>query len=167
MNQAPLDFQDRIECYLDGLLDEAETSRFEQDLLTLEVAEQFREGLLFRELLAALPPDQPPSALVQRIESAMDLAGHKRKKQGRTETKEVSGSFLKALKAGFRWPAYAVAGVANGSGGLRGSVLGMQTIGYSLGPLLEPARKGMQRKHRPRKPLWKTALSGLWRGVSS
>ena len=68
MNDA---LHDRIEAYLDGALDAEQTRRFEQDLLNDEVASEFREALLLRDLLADLPPDLPPPGLVARIEATL------------------------------------------------------------------------------------------------
>ena len=56
MNEA---LQDRIEDYLDGVLDTEESQRFEEQLVDDVVAVEFRELLLLRELLGRLPPDQP------------------------------------------------------------------------------------------------------------
>jgi hypothetical protein len=58
-----------------------------------------------------------------------------------------------------RWPEYVFAGFAGGSPGLKGSINGVKTIGYSLGPSQEPARKQMQAVSFTRKPIWKIAQS--------
>ena len=164
MNQ---EMQDRIEDYLDGALDDEAARRFEQDLLQEDVAAEFREALLLRELLGGLPPDQPPEDLVQRIESALALDRRYRKPQSDTEPKRRFGGLGDTVKAGMRWPGYALAGLMGGRTALKGSVSGVQTIGYALGPLREPLRKGIQTIRWPGKPLWKMALSRAWRGISA
>ena len=164
MNQ---ELQDRIEDYLDGALDGEAARRFEQELLQEEVAAEFREALLLRELLGSLGPDQPPEGLVQRIESALVQDRRDPMPQSGAESKGLFGGLAATVKAGVRWPGYALAGLMGGPTALKGSVSGMQTIGYSLGPLREPARKGIQAIRLPRRPLWKIALSRAWQGVSS
>jgi hypothetical protein len=159
--------QDRIERYLDGVLDEEETRRFEQELLNEETASEFREILLLRKVLGNLPPDEAPAGLVERIESALGVpaAGSLEEKQAAPDRR--FGRLRAAVKSGWGWPAFALAGFGGGFEGMKESVGGMQTIGYTLGPLHEPARKGVQAL-RPRSgALLKTALSGLWRGISS
>lgn len=164
MNQ---DFHDRIEDYLDGALDDEAARRFEQDLLQEEVASQFREALLMRDLLGSLPPDQPPEGLVERIESALIQNRRAPEPQSVTGSGRRYGALMAAFKAGLRWPEYVFGGLAGGSSGLKGSINGVKTIGYSLGPLQEPARKRMQTVRFTRKPIWKIALSKVWQGVSA
>ena len=166
MIQKPMDRDDRIERYLDGRLDEEETRRFEQDLLTDEVATRFRECLLLRELLRSLPPDQPPPGLVERIETAMALDAVKPQKHKPKAAGIPGEGFWSALKNGLGWSQYTVAGLAGGAGAFKGLLGGLQTIGYSLGPLREPARNTMKAIGSAGKPLGKRALSGLWRRVS-
>jgi hypothetical protein len=164
MNQ---DFCDRIEDYLDGALDDEAARRFEQDLLQQEVASQFREALLMRDLLGSLPPDQPPEGLVERIESALIQYRGAPEPPSVTDSNRRYGALMAAFKAGLRWPEYVFAGLAGGSSGLKGSINGVKTIGYSLGPLQEPARKRMQTVRFTRRPIWKIALSRVWQGVSA
>lgn len=164
MNQ---ELHDRIEDYLDGALHEEAAHRFEQDLLKEDVATQFREALLLRELLGSLPPEQPPEGLVERIESALVLDRRTPQSQPKTKSNRRFGSIVTAAKASLSWPGYALSGLMGGSTALKGSASGVQTIGYSLGPLREPARKRMQALRLSRKPLWKIALSRAWQGVSA
>lgn len=163
MNQ---NLHDRIEDYLDGALDGEAAQRFEQELLQEEVATEFREALLMRELLGSLGPDQPPEGLVQRIESALALNRRNLLAQSDTESKGLFGGLAETVRSGVRWPGYALSGLMGGPTALKGSFGGMQTIGYSLGPLREPARKKIQAIRMPRKALWKIALSRVWQGVS-
>ncbi len=159
--------QDRIERYLDGALDEERTRCFEQELLNEETSSEFREILLLRKVLENLPPDEPPEGLVERIESALALPAIRPMEEKPAASDRRFGRLKAAVKAGLGWPAYALAGFGGGFEGIKGSAVGMKTIGYTLGPLHEPARKGVQAL-RPRPgALWKTALTGLWRGVSS
>ena len=162
MNQA---LQDRIEDYLDGALDGEAARRFEQELLQEELAAEFREALILRELLGSLGPDQPPEGLVQRIESALVQDRRDPKTQPGAESKGLFGGLAKTVKAGVRWPGYALASLMGGPTALKGSVSGVQTIGYSLGPLREPARRRIQAIRLPRKPLWKISLAKTWQGI--
>ena len=164
MNQ---EMQDLIEDYLDGALDDEAARRFEQDLLREEVAAEFREALLLRELLGSLPPEEPPRGLAERIESALVVERHDRRPQSDTAPGQRPGGFVAGVKAGVRWPGYALAGLMGGPTALKGSVSGMQTIGYSLGPLREPARRGIRALRPSRKPLWKIALSKTWQGITA
>ncbi len=157
--------KDRIEDYLDGLLNDAETRRFEQDLLKEEVAAQLGEALALRELLGALPPDEPPPELVRRIESSL-LGAASGGPVEETPPVKRWGRLAGAFKTAFGWPGYAVMGLAGGSGALKGSVGGLQTMGYALGPLKAPGQKGMRAIRRPLKPLWKTAFKKGMRRLS-
>ena len=163
MNQ---DLHGRIEDYLDGALDHEATRRFEQDLIQTEVATQFREALLLRDLLGSLPPDQPPEGLVERIESALIQRRSAPEPQSVTDSNRRNRAFKAAFRAGLRWPEYVFAGLVGGSPGLKGSINGVKTIGYSLGPLQEPVRRRMQTVRFTRKSIWKIALSRVWQGVS-
>jgi hypothetical protein len=169
MNQ---ELQDRIEDYLDGRLDDEAARRFEQDLLKKDVAAEFREALLLRELLGSLPPEQPPEGLVQRIESALIQDRRERRErrdagqQSDTAATRPAGGIVAAFKTGLRWPGYALAGLMGGPKILKESAGGLQTIGYSLGPLREPARRRIQAISLPRKPLWKIALAKTWQGIT-
>jgi len=161
------ELQDRIEDYLDGALDNEAARRFEQDLLQEEVAAEFREALLLRELLGSLPPEQPPQGLVERIESAMIRQRRKPGYQADTPPKGRIEGLSETIKAGLRWPGRTLTGLMGGPAALKGSTSGMRTIGYALGPLREPARTSLQSVRLPRIQLWKMALSRAWRGVSS
>jgi hypothetical protein len=164
MNPEQMDAYDRIESYLDGLLDEAETHRFEQDLLKEDVAALFREVLLMRELLGELPPAEPPEGLVNRIEAALAVAPA-RQRAFDTHIQEEPTGFWSALKSGFRWPGYSMSGVAGGTDALKGALSGMRTVGYALGPLRAPLHKGVAAIRQTGPPLWKSALTSVARGV--
>ncbi len=165
MNDA---LQNRIEDYLDGVLDDETARHFEQDLLKEEVASEFREALLLRELLADLEPEHPPGDLVRRIESALAL-NHRLDPgpQAGTSPRGRLDGLVATVRAGVRWPGYVLAGLMGGPVALKRSASGLQTIGYSLGPLREPARRGIRTLRLPRKPLWKIALNRMWQEVSS
>ena len=154
--------QDRIEDYLNGLLSEAETRRFEQDLLKEDVATEFREALLMRELLNNLPPDDPPPGLIERIESSLALGSTNA--DGETKGKRSSslGQIINAFGWSLRWPGYALAGISGSSSALKDSFFSMNRVGYSLGPLREPAQRRIRSIRFSKKQLWKIALSKLW-----
>lgn len=164
MNRGQVDVYDRIESYLDGLLDEEETHRFEQDLLKEEIAAIFREVLLMRELLGELPPAEPPEGLVNRIEAALAVAPAPQK-ASKMQSQEGASGFWSAIKAGFRWPGYSLAGMAGGTDALKSSVSGIHTIGYALGPLRAPLHKGIAAIRQAGTPLWRSALTNLAKGV--
>jgi hypothetical protein len=164
MTQEQIDVHDRIESYLDGLLDEAETHRFERDLLKENVAALFREALLMRELLGELPPAEPPKGLANRIETALAVAPVRQKAFEKPSREEPTG-FWSALKAGFRWPGYSMSGVAGGTEALKSSVSGIRTVGYALGPLRAPLHKGVAAIRLAATPSWKSALSRVTRGA--
>jgi hypothetical protein len=166
MKRTVPDLQDRIERYLDGALDEAETIGFEQELSSTEVADRFREALMLRKLLEALPPEHPPRGLVERIEAAMALDAEQGQMKRKAQAEARTGGIRELTKAGLRWPVWALAGLSGGAGALRISMTGMQSIGYSLGPLGRPARKGVEPIPRQRKPLWKMVLSRAWRRLA-
>ena len=54
---------DRIEDYLNGVLSDEDTKRFEEELLKEDVATEFREVLFMKELLRDIPPPEPPPGL--------------------------------------------------------------------------------------------------------
>jgi hypothetical protein len=164
MNQEQIDLYDRIERYLDGLLDEAQTHRFEQDLLMEDMAALFREVLLMRELLGELPPAEPPEGLVNRIEAALAVAPA-RQKAVETPSRQETTGFWFALKTGFRWPGYSMPALAGGAEALKSALSGIRTIGYALGPLRAPLRKGTTAIRQTSSPLWKFALSSVAKGV--
>lgn len=164
MNPEQMDGYDRIENYLDGLLDEAGTHRFEQDLLKEDVAALFREVLLMRELLGELPPAEPPEGLVNRIEVALAVAPDRQKAFQKQSREETTG-FWSALKTGFRWPSYSMSGMAGGTEALKSSLSGISTIGYALGPLRAPLHKGVAAIQQAGTPLWKSALTSVAKGI--
>ena len=115
-----------------------------------------------RELLRDIPPHEPPPGLVDRIEKS--LMREKRQAVESPEQRERSGfgKIADAFKLGLSWPRYGLKGISGGTGVLKDSFSGINTVSYSLGPLREPARKGIDSIRHPKKPLWKIALSRLW-----
>jgi anti-sigma factor RsiW len=167
VNQKQMDRCERIERYLDGLLDEEDTRRFEQDLLDEKIAALFREVLLMRELLKELPPAEPPEGLVERIEAEMALPSAPQPLSGK-HARENTGGPWSALKAGFRWPAYTLAGIPGGAEALKRSVGWMRALGYALGPFNTPLRKKQVDTYvQTTRPLWKVALNTVVKGVLS
>ncbi len=155
-------FDDRIEDYLNGLLSEEDTGRFEQDLLKEDLAAEFREVLFMRELLRDLPPHDPPPGLIERIEKSLALETSRAGREPEPGKRSRLGQMVNVFKWSFSWPVYALAGISDGSGAVKESLSGINTVSYSLGPLREPARKGIRSIRFPKKPLWKIALSRLW-----
>jgi len=142
--------EERIDAYLEGALSPEEAERFEQELLDPQVAGLFAEALMLREMLAGMPPDQPPGELIELIEESLDVQRAEDAAQvprfGRTR------AVLSAMSWMYRGPAMAVA-----PGG-REALSGMGTIRYALGPLNRPAKPKEEKK--PKKPLWRRVL---WR----
>ena len=153
---------DHIEDYLNGNLSEEDTKRFEENLLKEDVAGEFREVLFMRELLRDIPPDAPPTGLIERIEKSLLLEKRKQIDETEYEEKAGFGRILNAFKMSLSWPKYAITGISGSTGVMKDSLSGFNTVTYSLGPLREPARKGMRAIRSPQKPLWKIALSKLW-----
>ena len=153
---------ERIEDYLNGQLPDEETWQFENDLLKNEVATAFREALIVRELLSGLPPDEPPPGLVERIEASLNLSSSISAEKEKRRRSSSLGQIVNGFKWGVRWPGYALAGISGSSIPLKSSLSGMDTVGYSLGPLNEPVREKINAISLPKKPLWKIALSKLW-----
>jgi hypothetical protein len=153
---------DRIEDYLNGVLSDEDTKRFEEELLKEDVATEFREVLFMKELLRDIPPHEPPPGLVNRIEKS--LMREKREIVEKPEYRERSGfgKIADAFKLGLSWPRYALSGISGGTGVIKDSFSGINTVSYSLGPLRAPARKGINSIRSPKRPLWKIALSRLW-----
>jgi hypothetical protein len=158
------DLDERIEDYLSGQLSDEETRLFESDLLKKEVATVFRETLMLRILLSNLPPDEPSPGLIDRLEASLNVASpdpvRKDKAKGISPFREAFGG----LRWGLRWPGYVLNGMTSGPSRLKSSFAGMETIGYSLGPLNKPVRDRASSIRLPQKPLWKIALSKIIRG---
>lgn len=156
-------WHDFAEDYLEGRLSAEETGQFENDLLNRkEAAVAFRESLMMRELLTGLPPDEPPPGLIERIDASLDLGPMTSAEEEKQKGPSRWGQIINGFKWGFRWPGYALAGISCGSAPLKHSFAGMDTVGYSLGPLKEPVRERIDSIRLPEKPLWKIALSALW-----
>jgi hypothetical protein len=152
---------DRIEEYLNGSLSEEETKRFEEKLLDEEVAAQFREVLFMRELLRDIPPDSPPPGLVRRIEKSLMLEKRQVTVEVGREKSSGFGQITNAFRQSLSWPKHMFSGITGGTGVVKDSLSGMNTVTYSLGPLREPARKRVRSIKLPDKPLWQIALSFL------
>ena len=153
---------ERIEEYLNGQLSDEETRQFENDLLKKEVATAFREALIIRELVSGLPSDEPPPGLIERIEASLDLSSSPSTGKAKPKRPSSLGQIVNGFRWGLRWPGYALAGISSSSITLKSSLSGMDTVGYSLGPLNEPVRERINSIRLPKKPLWKIALSKLW-----
>ena len=151
------------EDYLDGLLSGSEATQFERDLLKPDVAAAFNETLLLRELLNNLPPDEPPPGLTRRIEAAMRLQANRSGSLKEPKQKTTLGRILVGLGWGVRWPGYTLAAVSPGSAAVK--EVGWSAVGFSMGPLKAPAKKGLETIGRIQKPIWKAALTKVWSKV--
>jgi hypothetical protein len=154
---------EQIEEYLNGQLSDEETRHFEKNLFKKEVAGAFSETLMIRELLSSLPADEPPPGLIERIEDSLNLGSSPPTEEAKPKRPSSRwGQAVNGFKWGLRWPGYALAGMSNSSIKLKSSLSGMDTIGYSLGPLNQPLRDRINTFSLPKKPLWKIALSKWW-----
>jgi len=153
-----------VEEYLEGRLSPEETGRFERALLEPAVAEAFREALVLRELLASLPPDAPPEALVSRIELALAVSG--------TEARRKAGRFprLSAALGGASWalrgPALAVGTVGASVGSSRELSAATGNMRYAIAPVTAlRGREGAGEAAPPArgKPLWRRVLGRAMR----
>ncbi len=154
--------QDRIDGYLNGLLSEEETKRFEQNLLKEDVAAEFREALLMRELLHNLPPDSPPPGLMERIEASLALDSVTASRKIKSKQGSSLGRIINAFGWSLRWPGYTLANMSGSSGVLKDSFSSINTVGYSLGPLREPVQERIHSIQFSTRSLLKFALSKLW-----
>ena len=66
--------EEQIAEYLDGVLDDRATAEVETRLVEPAVARLLGEELMLRTLLAAMPPDAPPGALVTRLENSLGVS---------------------------------------------------------------------------------------------
>jgi len=154
--------EEQVEAYLEGCLSDEETLAFEKDLVKKEFADAFRETLMFREMLGDLPSDDPSPGLAERIEASLGLEASPPLKQKGTKRISRFGQAVNGFKWGLRWPGYVLDAVSSGSHSLKSSLKGLDTIGYTLGPLNERIRERADTIRLPKKPLWKIALSKLW-----
>ncbi len=150
-----------VDDYLEGRLPPQETQRFERALLTEVVAAAFREALVLRELLASMPPDAPPEALVARLEEALELEGDaadRRRRRARSLIPRLPR--VEAALAGTSWalrgPAMAFAPAGGAVPGVRDAVsqtAGLVTSGSrsTLAPLTALRNPD---EDRPLKPSW-------------
>jgi hypothetical protein len=127
-----MDLDERIEAYLEGLLSTEESDLFERELVEPEVAEAFAEALMLRELLRTVPPEQPPDALVARLETSVfsQLQGLL---EERSEPKTVSRlrTALNGVAWTWRGPGLAMPVTGGGSDSVKS---GLSTLRYALGP---------------------------------
>ena len=140
----------------------AETARFERALLTPEVAEAFREALVLRELLASMPPDAPPEALIDRLEEALELdvvGERKRKRRDRRRFPRIAAA-LDGASWAVRGPALAFAPAGDAVSSTRDAMSVSQTaMRGAFAPVnnLVPnagARLRPKGEDRPLKPSW-------------
>jgi len=153
---------EQIEDYLNGQLSGEETKRFEKKLLNKKIAAAFNEALIIRELLSSLPSDEPPPGMIERIEASLDLSSSPPTRQAKPKKFSRLSHVFNGFRWGLRWPGYALTGISSSSSKLKSSFSGIDTIGYSLGPLNEPVRNRASNFRLSTKPLWKIALSKLW-----
>lgn len=139
----PLD--ERIEDYLDGLMTSREARAFEEALLDPDVATALHEALALRSLLAALPPDDAPEGLTDRIEAALGVTSAAVAARARRERVPR----LRAALAGAAWAFRGPALLANAAG-----ADGMRTVAYAAAPL--PRRAPTD--DAPRPALWRRVL---------
>lgn len=154
-----MNLEARIAAYLDGELDEQAAAEIEAAFVDPEVAAMLSEELLVRELLAALPPDEPPEALIKQIEESLGVSTGVLA-QARARLKNVAPTRewgLRGIVFGARALAAAPAGVAN----LRAAASGVSSVGQSIGMVAEITR-APERGQKP-KPLWQRAATALWR----
>ena len=150
-----------VDDYLEGRLPPQETQRFERALLTETVATAFREALVLRELLASMPPDAPPEALVARLEEALELQGDasdRRRRRARSLFPRLPR--VEAALAGTSWalrgPALAFAPAGAAVPGMRDAVSTTAELvsagsRSTLAPLTALRTPG---EDRPLKPSW-------------
>jgi len=140
--------EERIDAYLEGWMESEEAAVFERDLLNPKVGEAFGKELMLRDLLATTPETEPPSSMVERIETALQVsslhadfmieASNSRKPSpGKTEKKvgrdkaERSG-WLKNAFSGLKWsvrgPSFALQSTSGRTGLTSGSVGGLTTM---------------------------------------
>lgn len=135
---------EQVEDYLDGVMTSREARAFEETLLDPHVATALHEALALRSLLAALPPDDAPEGLTDRIEAALGVATGAvtaRERQARVPR-------LRAALSGAAWAFRGPALLANPAG-----ADGMRTVGYVTSPL--PRRDA---EPAPRPALWRRLL---------
>ncbi len=156
-----------VEDYLEGALDPEEAARFERALLRPEVADALGEALLIRELLATLPPDAPPDALVAQLEQALGVS----ERQARQRVRWVRRRFprLQAALGGASWtikgPALGLASASAGLGvpaGGTASASGRTVVRASLAPVTVLRRGGEPAPRAPKPPWWRRVLRRAW-----
>jgi len=116
------DLIDRCEAYLEGALSPDEANRFERDLALPEVAEVFREALLFRELIRASTADEPPEGLDERIAARLGLDPEVVKEKLRTARFIRTRAALRDMAWTVRGPAMVMAPMQAAGLGLRTDV---------------------------------------------
>ncbi len=149
----------QIAAYLDGELDQRSADEVEVALTDPAIAVLLSEELMVRELLAAMPPDAPPSELIARLEDSLGV---------RRGVLDPVRSQLRAAVSESRWvrrgPALgfkALAAARVGVNGARVAASGVSTMRSSL-DLISDIPRPRFASSRP-KPLWRRAASFVWR----
>ncbi len=126
------DLEIRIEGYLDGVLSPQETLEFEKDLFDPDVAFEFRQALLLRELLRQAPLlDDVPEGLVEKIVDTLTLGGKNKKTISPPNRFQAVGVAIKGSAWIFKGPALAMGGMSEG---IRNGQKGFAYFRYVLGP---------------------------------
>ncbi|NNF99457.1 MAG: hypothetical protein HKM93_08765 [Desulfobacteraceae bacterium] len=158
---------EHIEDYLAGQLQGAAARKLEMTLFQPGMAEPFREAMKMRAILGALPPDTPPSGLTDQILARLPMAAEPDSSQADTKPSSASSS-IRGILRGFgwslRWPGFALNAMSTGSGVVKAS--GIQSAGYSLGPLRDPVSKRLGKVGGMRRRLLKSTLSKLWSTIT-
>lgn len=163
MTDVRIGVDERAEAYLEGELSRDEAAAFERDLAgRQEVADALGAAIVLRDLLARLPPPQPPSGLERRIVDALRLGRRDEQptadRAGRIDRPSAATSLRAALRGAswlFRPPA-AVLHV--GIWGARPLVAALAQVRWALGPL---AARSPERETAPRRPAWRRAIGAL------
>lgn len=149
----------RIAAYLDGELDERAAAEVEAALVEPETAQLLSEELMLRELLATMPPDAPPEALIARLESSLGVGS------GVTErVRRQLGAALAGPSWAVRAPALGVKALAAARTSVAGAgvvMSGVSTVRQSVALVADLPLPG--RSPAKPAPLWRRAASYLWR----
>jgi len=159
-----MNFEERIAAYLDGELGEREAEELEAAFIDPKVSELLSEELLVRELLAALPPEEAPEALVARIEGSLGVSaglGARARQRlrglvpGRSSAPRRSWA-LQGLSLSARALTAAPAGVSN----VRAAASGASSLRRSYALVSELRGRSPDGRSAP---LWQRAAAMLWR----
>jgi anti-sigma factor RsiW len=145
--------EERADAYLDGLMSTEQARAFERELASApEAARALGVSLALREMIASMPPAQPPDGLEQRIARALALSSEGAPARPKALFRRVR-SALSGTSWTVRGPASALGGVP---GNMQPVLSGLSNLRWMLGPLgagAEPKREA------PKKPAWRRALS--------